>query len=54
LFLLIYSNKNFSINQIQTFADDERRKIETKKAAVEKVQAACALELYVESKFYKS
>ncbi|CAF3576543.1 unnamed protein product [Rotaria sordida] len=29
----------------KSFADDERRKIETKKAAVEKVQAACAIEL---------
>ncbi|CAF2793398.1 unnamed protein product [Rotaria sp. Silwood2] len=29
----------------KSFADDERRKIETKKAAVEKVQAACAMEL---------
>ncbi|UJR10317.1 hypothetical protein I4U23_014523 [Adineta vaga] len=29
----------------KSFADEERRKIETKKAAVEKVQAACAIEL---------
>ncbi|CAF4785487.1 unnamed protein product [Rotaria sp. Silwood1] len=29
----------------KSFADEERRKIETKKAAVEKVQAACAMEL---------
>ncbi|CAF1051829.1 unnamed protein product, partial [Rotaria magnacalcarata] len=33
------------VSKEKLFADEERRKIETKKAAVEKVHAACAIEL---------